>query len=194
MRQKLGIGSSSMLDHEVLNAPVAVPGLTKNLPSSSYASNLCVPPQSRTSTSICRAVMSKLSASLCGMIVCPCVKPIRRPPCCTTFDSARLEASVSKSPLTTCRSGDVCRRKSYVSRSVMLPRHMIWPILPGVRSLRNYHAMSVEQLLASAPANHLTFAGMSYTLSATQVPVLESIGTYWCSVRYKQVANDQNKP
>jgi hypothetical protein len=109
---KLGVGSSSSVHQPVVIAPVALPGLTKNLPSISYASNLCVPPQSRTSTSICRAAISKLSPSPGGMIVCPCVKPIRSEPCVTTFDSARLGASTSKSPLTICRSGAMARRNS----------------------------------------------------------------------------------
>lgn len=137
---KLGVGSSSSVHQPVLIAPVALPGLTKNLPSISYASNLCVPPQSNTSTSICRAAISKLSPSPGGMIVCPCVKPMRREPCVTTLESARLGASTSKSPFTICRSGAMARRNSYVSRSVMLPRQRIWPIFPGARSFLNYES------------------------------------------------------
>jgi hypothetical protein len=109
---KLGVGSSSSVHHPVVIAPVALPGLTKNLPSISYASNLCVPPHSRTSTSICRAAISKLSPSPGGTIVCPCVKPMRSDPCVTTFERARLGASTSKSPLTICRSGAMARRNS----------------------------------------------------------------------------------
>jgi hypothetical protein len=109
---KLGVGSSSSDHHPVVMAPVALPGLTKNLPSISYASNLCVPPHSRTSTSICRAAINKLSPSPGGTIVCPCVKPMRSDPCVTTFDRARLGASTSKSPLTICRSGAMARRNS----------------------------------------------------------------------------------
>jgi hypothetical protein len=135
---KLGVGSSSSVHHPVVIAPVALPGLTKNLPSISYASNLCVPPHSRTSTSICRAAISRLSPSPGGTMVCPCVKPMRSDPCVTTFDRARLGASTSKSPLTICRSGAMARRNSYVSRSVMLPRQRICPILPGARSFLNY--------------------------------------------------------
>lgn len=105
IRQKLGVGSSPSGSQPVENAPVALPGLTKNLPSSSYASNLCVPPHSSTSTSMCLAEINKLSASPGGMIVCPCVKPIRKEPCVTTFESARFGASTSKWPLTICRSG-----------------------------------------------------------------------------------------
>lgn len=137
IKQKLGVGSSPSGHHPVLNAPVALPGLTKNLPSNSYASNLCVPPHNSTSTSICLAAINNESASPGGMIVCPCVNPIRKEPCVTTFDNARLGASTSKSPLTICRSGAIPRRKSYVSLSVRLPRQRIWPILPGVRSFLN---------------------------------------------------------
>lgn len=109
---KLGVGSSSSVHHPVVIAPVALPGFTKNLPSISYASNLCVPPHSRTSTSICLAAINKLSPSPGGMMVCPCVKPIRSEPCVTTFESARLGASTSKSPFTICRSGAMARRNS----------------------------------------------------------------------------------
>jgi hypothetical protein len=112
MSTKLGVGSSSSDHHPVVIAPVALPGFTKNLPSISYASNLCVPPQSRTSTSICLAAISKLSPSPGGMMVCPCVKPIRSDPCVTTFDKARFGASTSKSPFTICRSGAMARRNS----------------------------------------------------------------------------------
>jgi hypothetical protein len=70
-------------------------------------------------------------------MVWPWVKPIRNEPCVTTFERARLGASTSKSPLTMCRSGAMPRRNSYVSLSVMLPRHRIWPILPGARSFLN---------------------------------------------------------
>ena len=134
---KLGVGSSSSVHHPVLIAPVALPGFTKNLPSISYASNLCVPPHNSTSTSICRAAINKLSPSPGGTIVCPCVNPMRSEPWVTTFDSARLGASTSKSPLTICRSGAIARRKSYVSRSVMLPKHRIWPIFPGASNFLN---------------------------------------------------------
>ena len=137
IKQKLGVGSSPSGHHPVLNAPVALPGLTKNLPSNSYASNLCVPPHNSTSTSMCLAEINNESASPGGMIVCPCVNPIRKEPCVTTFDNARLGASTSKSPLTICRSGAIPRRKSYVSLSVRLPRQRIWPIFPGVRSFLN---------------------------------------------------------
>lgn len=141
MSTKLGTGSSSSDHHPVVIAPVALPGLTKNLPSISYASNLCVPPHSRMSTSICRAAINKLSPSPGGMIVCPCVKPMRSDPCVTTLDRARLGASTSKSPLTICRSGAMPRRNSYVSLSVMLPRHRIWPIFPGASSFLNCRAI-----------------------------------------------------
>lgn len=80
IKQKLGTGSSPSAHHPVPIAPVALPGLTKNFPSNSYASNLCVPPHNSTSTSICRAAINKLSASPGGIIVWPCVKPIRREP------------------------------------------------------------------------------------------------------------------
>lgn len=112
IKQKLGTGSSPSDHHPVPNAPVALPGLTKNLPSSSYASNLCVPPHNNTSTSICRAAINKLSGSPGGIIVWPCVKPMRSEPCVMTFDRARFGASTSKSPLTICRSGAIPRRKS----------------------------------------------------------------------------------
>jgi hypothetical protein len=134
---KLGVGSASSVHHPVVIAPVADPGFTKNLPSISYASNLCVPPHNRMSTSICRAAISKLSPSPGGMIVCPCVKPMRSDPWVTTLERARLGASTSKSPLTICRSGAMPRRNSYVSRSVILPRQRICPILPGARSFLN---------------------------------------------------------
>lgn len=134
---KLGVGSSLPSVHPIFIAPVALPGLTKNFPSISYASNLCVPPHSKMSTSSCRAVINKLSGSPGGIIVWPCVKPIRSEPCVTTLESARLGASTSNSPLTICRSGAMARRNSNVSRSVRLPRQRIWPILPGVRSFLN---------------------------------------------------------
>jgi len=134
---KLGVGSSPFSHHPVPKAPVALPGFTKNLPSISYASNRCVPPHNNTSTSICRAAINKASASPGGAIVCPCVKPMRSEPCVTTFESARFGASTSKSPFTICRSGAMLRRNSKVSLSVRLPRHRIWPILPGVRSFLN---------------------------------------------------------
>lgn len=137
MRTKLGVGSSSSGHQPVDMAPVALPGFTKNLPSISYASNLCVPPHKSTSTSIWRAAISRLSPSPGGMMVWPCVKPMRRLPCVTTFDRARFGASTSKSPFTICRSGAIPRRNSYVSRSVMLPKQRIWPILPGARSFLN---------------------------------------------------------
>lgn len=140
---KLGVGSSPSAHHPVFRAPVALPGLMKNFPSISYASNRCVPPQRRTSTSICRAAINRLSASPVGTIVCPCVKPILKDPCVTTFDRGRLGASTSKSPLTICRSGATPRRNSYVSLSVMLPRHKICPILPGARSFLNCARVSV---------------------------------------------------
>lgn len=141
IRQKLGIIGSSSLIHPPEIAPVALPGLIKNRPSSSYASNRCVPPHTKTSQSSLRASISSESLSPCGMIVCPCVNPIRRLPCVTTFESGRLVASTSKSPLTIWRSGAVLRRKSYVSLSVRLPRQRIWPILPGESSLRNLAGM-----------------------------------------------------
>ena len=112
IRQKLGVGSSPFAHHPVPNAPVALPGLTKNFPSSSYASNLWVPPHKSTSTSICRAAISKLSASPGGMMVCPCVNPILSEPCVTTLERAKFGASTSKSPLTIWRSGAIWRRKS----------------------------------------------------------------------------------
>lgn len=112
IKQKLGVGSAPSAHHPVPSAPVALPGLTKNFPSSSYASNLCVPPHNSTSTSICLAAISKLSASPGGIIVCPCVNPIRSDPCVTTLERARFGASTSKSPLTICKSGAICRRKS----------------------------------------------------------------------------------
>jgi hypothetical protein len=139
---KLGVGSSSSLHHPVVIAPVALPGFTKNLPSISYASNLCVPPHSSTSTSIWRAAISKLSQSPGGTMVWPCVKPMRSEPWVTTFDKARLGASTSKSPFTICRSGAIPRRNSKVSLSVMLPRQRIWPIFPGARSFLNYNNTS----------------------------------------------------
>lgn len=71
IRQKLGVGSSPSGHHTELIAPVALPGLTKNFPSNSYASNLCVPPQRSTSTSMCLAAISRLSASPGGIIVWP---------------------------------------------------------------------------------------------------------------------------
>lgn len=137
MSTKLGVGSSASGHQPVVMAPVALPGFTKNLPSISYASNLCVPPHSRTSTSICRAAINRLSASPGGIIVWPWVKPIRRLPCVTTFESARFGASTSKSPLTICKSGAMPRRNSYVSFEVMLPRQRICPIFPGARSFLN---------------------------------------------------------
>ena len=100
IKQKLGVGSSPSAHHPELKAPVVLPGLMKNFPSSSYASKRCVPPHSNTSTSICLAAINKLSASAGGIIVWPCVKPIRNEPCVTTFESARFGASTSKSPLT----------------------------------------------------------------------------------------------
>lgn len=151
---KLGTGSSSSGHHPVVSAPVALPGLTKNLPSISYASNLCVPPHSKISTSIWRAAMSRLSPSPGGMMVCPCVKPMRSDPCVTTFESARFGASTSKSPFTMCRSGAMPRRNSYVSLSVMFPRQRICPILPGARSFLNYRGceLSVRWPCLDAPA------------------------------------------
>lgn len=137
MSTKLGVGSSSSVHQPVVIAPVALPGFTKNLPSISYASNLCVPPHSKMSTSICRAAMRRLSPSPGGMMVCPCVKPMRSEPWVTTLERARFGASTSKSPLTICRSGAMPRKNSYVSRSVILPRQRICPILPGARSFLN---------------------------------------------------------
>ena len=137
IKQKLGVGSSPSGHPPVLNAPVALPGLMKNFPSSSYASNLCVPPHNKTSTSIFLASIKRMSGSACGMTVCPWITPIRNPPCWTTLDKGRFGASVSKSPLTIWRSGAICRKKSQVSLSVKFPRQRIWPILPGVRSFLN---------------------------------------------------------
>lgn len=82
---KLGTTSSPGPHHPVPNAPVALPGFTKNFPSISYASNLCVPPHNNTSTSICLAAINNASGSPGGTIVCPCVKPMRSEPCETTF-------------------------------------------------------------------------------------------------------------
>lgn len=145
MRQKLGVGDSFSPHHPDDMAPVAVPGFTNNFPSSSYASKRCVPPQTNTSTSICLAAINKLSLSPWGIIVCPWVNPILRFPWVTTFDRGRLGASTSRSPLTICRSGATERRKSYVSLSVRLPRHRIWPIFPGARSFRNWVACVLEE-------------------------------------------------
>lgn len=86
------------------------------------------------------------------------VKPIRSEPCVTIFDSAVgigkdasaddrgcdgsgegavVVSGMSKSPLTSWRSGASDRRKWYTEGEVKLPRHRIWPILPGVRSFLN---------------------------------------------------------
>lgn len=135
---KEGVGSSSSGHHPVVMAPVALPGFTKNLPSISYASNLCVPPHIKISTSICRAAISKLSPSPGGIIVWPCVKPMRSDPCVTTFESGRFGESTSKSPFTICRSGAMPRRNSKVSLEVMFPRQRICPILPGASSFLNF--------------------------------------------------------
>jgi hypothetical protein len=138
IKQKLGVGSSPSGQNPALTAPVALPGLMKNRPSASNASKRCVPPHSRMSTSIWRAAIRRASASPGGTMVWPWVKPMRRLPWVTTLDSGRLGESTSKSPLTSCRSGATWRRNSKVSRSVRLPRQRTWPILPGVKSFRNY--------------------------------------------------------
>ena len=137
IRQKLGVGSSPSGQYPVLRAPVALPGVIKNLPSISKASKRCAPPHSSISTSIWRAAISRASASPGGMMVWPWVRPIRRLPWVTTFERGRLGESTSKSPLTNCRSGAIPRRNSNVLRSVRLPRQRIWPILFGVKSFRN---------------------------------------------------------
>ena len=168
MSTKLGTGSSSSDHHPVVNAPVALPGLTKNLPSISYASNLCVPPHSRMSTSICRAAINRLSPSPGGMMVWPCVNPIRSDPCVTTFERARLGASTSKSPLTICKSG-APRRNSYVSLSVMLPRQRIWPILPGARSFLNYVVVRYQRELRALVWTRV-FEGMQIDMGTSSVP------------------------
>lgn len=134
IKQKLGTPYSFPA---AINAPVALPGFTKNRPSSSYASNLPVPPHSKISTSICLAAIRRESASPGGTMVWPCVNPIRKLPCVTTLESGRLGVSTSKSPLTSWRSGASWRRNSKAERSVRLPRQRICPIFPGVRSFLN---------------------------------------------------------
>ena len=68
----------------------------------------------------------------------PSRKPIRSEPWVTTWERGREGASASKRPLTILRSGAIERRYSYVALSVRLPRHSVWPILPGVRSFLNF--------------------------------------------------------
>lgn len=150
IKQKLGMISSpppGPAPQPVENAPVALPGLTKNFPSNSYASNLCVPPHNKTSTSICLAAISRLSGSPCGIMVWPWVRPIRRLPCATTLDKGVFAGMAdeewsadtlrSNGPRTSCRSGAKPRRKSNVLASVRFPRQRTWPIFPGVKSFLN---------------------------------------------------------
>jgi hypothetical protein len=112
IRQKLGTISSPSATHPVGIAPVALPGFTKNLSIYSYASNLCVPPQHRTSTSSLLASARSRSASVGATTVKPSMNPIRNEPWVTTWDSGRDVASESKRPLTILRSGDMLRRYS----------------------------------------------------------------------------------
>jgi len=125
-RQKLGTGSSASVSSTppIIIAPVALPGLTKNLSIYSNASNRCVPPQQSTSTSSRFASASKTSGSV-ETSVNPSRKPIRNWPCVTTCVSGDEAASTSKRPLTSFRSGATVRRYSYVGRSVRLPRQMV---------------------------------------------------------------------
>lgn len=136
IRQKLGTASSPSTDHPVEKAPVALPGLTKNLSIYSKHSNLCVPPQQSTSTSSLFASARSISGSLLTRVN-PSRKPIRMLPCVTIWVSGREVASTSKRPLTIFRSGAIVRRYSYVRLSVRLPRQSVWPILPGARSFLN---------------------------------------------------------
>lgn len=64
--------------HNPLQAPVALPGLIKNLPSNPNASNRLVPPLISTSTSIVLANAASMSVSPAGTICWPCMAPIRR--------------------------------------------------------------------------------------------------------------------
>lgn len=88
-----------------VQAPVALPGLTKKCPSYSIAWNLprpnfrimmclqvrtlthvCVPPLTSTSTSICRAIDESASRSPVGIDWWPCIRPIRIGGCVTVAE------------------------------------------------------------------------------------------------------------
>jgi len=90
-------------------APVALPGLTKNLSMYSKASKRWVPPQQRTSTSRRLASARSRSGSL-ETRVKPSRKPMRMPPWVTTCVSGSDVASTSYRPLTILRSGATERR------------------------------------------------------------------------------------
>lgn len=111
IKQKLGVGDSASKLAPGKNAPVALPGLTKNLSMYSNASNRWVPPQHRTSTSSRLASASSRSGSL-ETRVKPSRKPMRMPPWVTTCVRGRDVASTSVRPLTILRSGDRERRYS----------------------------------------------------------------------------------
>lgn len=136
IKQKLGTTSSPSWAQPVVKAPVALPGLMKNLSMYSKHSNLCVPPQQRTSTSSLFASASSRSGSLLTSVK-PSRNPIRMLPWVTTWVSGRDVASTSRRPLTIFRSGAMVRRYSYVRLSVRLPRQSVWPIFPGASSFLN---------------------------------------------------------
>lgn len=103
----------------------------------------------------------------------------------TTWERGREVASASKRPLTILRSGAMERRYSYVALSVRLPKHSVWPILPGVRSFLNYR-WHVRGTISVERGIYILLQGCRELGLVYEGPLLrEQVGRSWWKEGYE---------